>query len=90
MLLYAAWILFRLVIFRPVISPKTVSATDRQRAQNIVKEYGHSALARITLLEDKSYYFSPSGQTVIAYVQAGRGVIALGDPIGPLPIKENP
>ncbi len=85
MLLYAAWILFRLVIFRPVISPKTVSATDRQRAQNIVKEYGHSALARITLLEDKSYYFSPSGQTVIAYVQAGRGVIALGDPIGPLP-----
>ena len=35
------------------------------------------------LLKDKAYYFSPSGQTVIAYVPKGRAAIALGDPIGP-------
>jgi phosphatidylglycerol lysyltransferase len=34
-------------------------------------------------LDDKAYYFSPSGRSVIAYVAKGRGAIALGDPIGP-------
>lgn len=77
-LLYALWMLLRPVIFRS-------GATDaeRQRARAIVEQYGHSSLARFTLLDDKSYYFSPSGQSVIAYVPKGRGAIALGDPIGP-------
>ncbi|HIK43313.1 MAG TPA: DUF2156 domain-containing protein, partial [Leptolyngbyaceae cyanobacterium M65_K2018_010] len=77
-LLYAAWMLFRPVIFRGAASD-----AERQRARAIVEQYGHSSLARFALLEDKSYYFSPSGQTVIAYVAKGRGAIALGDPIGP-------
>jgi phosphatidylglycerol lysyltransferase len=77
-LLYAAWMLFRPVIFRG-----TASEEERQRAQHIVKAHGGSSLARFTLLEDKSYYFSPSGQSVIAYVPKGRGAVALGDPIGP-------
>ncbi len=77
-LAYAAWILFRPVIMRSAASP-----AERQRARAIVERHGHSSLARITLLEDKSYYFSPSGETVIAYMARGRGAIALGDPIGP-------
>lgn len=77
-LLYAAWMLFRPVIYRG-----PANAAERQRARAIVEQYGRSSLARFTLLEDKSYYFSPSGQTVIAYVPKGRGAIALGDPIGP-------
>jgi phosphatidylglycerol lysyltransferase len=77
-LLYAAWMLFRPVIFRG-----TASAAERQRAQIIVEQYGQSSLARFALLDDKSYYFSPSGQSVIAYVPKGRGAVALGDPIGP-------
>ncbi|MBD0336403.1 MAG: DUF2156 domain-containing protein, partial [Cyanobacteria bacterium Co-bin13] len=75
---YAAWMLFRPVIFRG-----TASADERQRAGAIVEQHGRSSLARLALLEDKSYYFSPSGQSVIAYVPKGRGAIALGDPIGP-------
>ncbi|MGA7952346.1 MAG: phosphatidylglycerol lysyltransferase domain-containing protein [Gloeobacterales cyanobacterium] len=55
----------------------------RQRAQAIVEKYGCSSLARFTLLNDKAYYFSPSGKSMIAYVPKGRGAIALGDPIGP-------
>lgn len=78
-LLYALWMLLRPVIFR-----EGATAAERQRAKTIVERYGHSSLARLTLLEDKSYYFSPSGQTVIAYVSKGRGAIALGDPIGPV------
>ena len=60
----------------------TASEDERQRAKAIVEQYGHSSLARMTLFEDKAYYFSPSGQSVIAYVPKGRGAIALGDPIG--------
>ena len=78
-LLYAAWMLFRPVIFR-----RAASEAERQRATNIVEQYGKSSLARFALLEDKSYYFSPSGQSVIAYVPKGRGAVALGDPIGPV------
>ncbi len=77
-LLYAAWMLFRPVIFRG-----EASEAERQRAKAIVEQHGRSSLARFALLEDKSYYFSPSGQTVIAYVAKGQGAIALGDPIGP-------
>jgi phosphatidylglycerol lysyltransferase len=77
-LLYAAWMLFRPVIFRGAASEE-----EQQRAKKIVEKYGRSSLARFALLEDKSYYFSPSGQSVIAYVPRGRGAVALGDPIGP-------
>jgi phosphatidylglycerol lysyltransferase len=41
-------------------------------------------LARFALLDDKFYYFSPLGQSAIAYVPKGRGAVALGDPIGPV------
>ncbi len=78
-LLYAAWMLFRPVIFRGA-----ASEAERQRATAIVEQYGRSSLARLALLNDKSYYFSPSGQSVVAYVAKGRGAIALGDPIGPI------
>ncbi|MBE9181685.1 bifunctional lysylphosphatidylglycerol flippase/synthetase MprF [Oculatella sp. LEGE 06141] len=75
---YGAWMLLR-----PVLLHSDATKRDRQRAQTIVEQYGHSSLARFTLFDDKDYYFSPSGQSVIAYVPKGRGAIALGDPIGP-------
>lgn len=76
---YALWMLLRPVIFRDAATEK-----ERRKATEIIERYGHSSLARLALLPDKSYYFSPSGQTAIAYVPKGRGAIALGDPIGPI------
>lgn len=76
--LYALWMLLRPVWLRSGATPE-----ERQKARAIVEQYGRSSLARFTLLDDKVYYFSPSGRSVIAYVQKGRGAIALGDPIGP-------
>jgi phosphatidylglycerol lysyltransferase len=76
--IYAAFMLLR-----PVLTRQSGSSAERQKATAIVENYGQSSLARMTLLEDKTYYFSPSGQSVIAYVAKGRGAIALGDPIGP-------
>ena len=77
--LSALWMFLRPIILRG--SPATVA--QRQAAKAIVEAYGCSSLAHFTLLEDKAYYFSPSGRSVIAYVPKGRGAIALGDPIGP-------
>ena len=76
-LLYALWMLLR-----PVLIHNEATLDQRQRAKEIVERYGCSSLARFALLDDKSYYFSPSGQSVVAYVPKGRGAIALGDPIG--------
>ncbi|MGB3404047.1 MAG: phosphatidylglycerol lysyltransferase domain-containing protein [Microcoleaceae cyanobacterium] len=72
------------MLLRPVLlRGNPASSEERQRAEEIVTNYGSSSLARFTLFEDKAYYFSPSGQSFIAYVPKGRGAIALGDPIGP-------
>lgn len=77
--LYGIFTLFRPVILRG--SPST--EREKNHAKDIVEKYGRSSLARFTLFEDKSYFFSPSNQTMIAYVTKGRAAIVLGDPIGP-------
>jgi phosphatidylglycerol lysyltransferase len=77
-LLYALFMLTRPVLLRGAIATKG----ERARAREIVEQYGKSSLARFTLFDDKAYYFSPSGKSVIAYVPKGRGAVALGDPIG--------
>ena len=73
-----------IMILRPVLlRGEPAALEERQKAKVIVEQYGRSSLAALTLLNDKSYYFSNSGRSVIAYVPKGRGAIALGDPIGP-------
>ncbi len=71
-----------LMLIRPVLMRQPPSPTERAHAWEIVQAYGHTSLARLTLLNDKLYYFSPGG-SVVAYVVKGRTALALGDPIGP-------
>lgn len=74
-----------LLLLRPVLlrgDPTTAAA--RQHAREIIDQHGQTSLARLSLLKDKAYYFSPSNQTVVAYVAKGRAAISLGDPIGPI------
>ncbi|MBD2434934.1 MULTISPECIES: phosphatidylglycerol lysyltransferase domain-containing protein [Fischerella] len=73
-----------IMLLRPVFLRDSTTLNQRQKAREIVKNYGCSSLAAFALLSDKSYFFSPSHQSVIAYVPKGRGAIALGDPIGPI------
>ena len=70
------------VVIRPVVRPQGASSQERSRAEAIVQAYGHSALARMALFEDKSYWFSPGG-SVVAFAAKGRAAVTLGDPIGP-------
>jgi phosphatidylglycerol lysyltransferase len=76
------------MLLQPVFIRGQTSSSERKRARTIVEQYGCSSLAAFTLLSDKSYYFSPSGLSVIAYVPKGRGAIALGDAIGPKEDRE--
>jgi phosphatidylglycerol lysyltransferase len=71
-----------LMLIRPVLVREPATAVERKKAADIVEHFGRTALARPALFDDKSYFFSPGG-SVIAYAARGRGVMALGDPIGP-------
>ncbi|KJH71920.1 hypothetical protein UH38_09310 [Aliterella atlantica CENA595] len=71
-----------IMLLRPVLLHDRSDAVDRKRAKAIAQEYGQSFLARLALLDDKAYYFSPSGASTISYVAKGHSAIALGDPIG--------
>jgi phosphatidylglycerol lysyltransferase len=70
------------LIVRPVLLRRPATAHERGRARAIVEAHGSSSLARMALLEDKSYHFTPGG-SVIAFVVKNRVALALGDPIGP-------
>ncbi len=78
-LIFALFMLLRPVLLRG----DPANAAERYRARKLIDQYGQSSLARLALLKDKAYYFSPSGKSVVAYVAKGRAAIALGDPIGP-------
>jgi lysyl-tRNA synthetase, class II len=57
-------------------------ADERERAAQLVQASGSDSLAYFALRRDKSYFFSPSGRSFLAYrVVAGTALVA-GDPIG--------
>ena len=63
----------------PVLPPER---DDRERAAGLVQEHGRDSLCYFALRRDKSYFFSPSGRSFLAYrVIAGTALVA-GDPIG--------
>jgi phosphatidylglycerol lysyltransferase len=70
-----------LLLVRPVLVRQPALPAERALAGDIVSAHGRSSLARLTLMNDKGYHFSPGG-SVIAYVVQGRVALALGDPIG--------
>ena len=74
---YALW-----TLLRPVFVRQPATAGERASAQTIIEAHGRSALARLALLPDKSFFFSDGG-SVVAYAVKGRMAVALGDPIGP-------
>lgn len=77
------------MLLRPVLARHGADNAQWRRAKRIAMQYGTTSLTRLALLEDKAFYFSPMGESTIAYVAKGRCAIALGDPIGaPTDTKE--
>ncbi len=71
-----------LALSRPVLLRGSPGVQERERAREIVEAHGQSSLARLTLLPDKAYFFSPGG-SVVAYAVNSGVAVALGDVIGP-------
>jgi lysyl-tRNA synthetase, class II len=55
---------------------------ERVRAEELVQEHGRDSLAYFALRRDKSYFFSPSGRSFLAYRVVGGTALVAGDPIG--------
>jgi phosphatidylglycerol lysyltransferase len=70
-------------IFRPVAAVLIPDTEERNRVINLVHRYGKSTISYFALSEEKSYFFSTSGNSVISYVLQGSTAVVAGDPIGP-------
>jgi lysylphosphatidylglycerol synthetase-like protein (DUF2156 family) len=70
-------------LFRPVIYQFRTHPHERERTKTLISKYGRSSLDFFKYWPDKSYLFSSSGNSVIAYGVAGSYAVVLGDPVGP-------
>jgi lysylphosphatidylglycerol synthetase-like protein (DUF2156 family) len=55
---------------------------ERERAAELVQAHGSDSLAYFALRRDKSYFFSPSGRSFLAYRVVGGTALVAGDSIG--------
>ena len=75
---YAGFALFRPVVYRFRSLPH-----ERELATEIVTKYGRSSLDFFKLWPDKSYFFSPTRKSFLAYSVANNFAVVLADPVGP-------
>lgn len=59
-----------------------IACREDVQARKIVERYARSSFDSLKLWPPKSYFFSPSGQCVIAYAVANNIAVSLGDPVG--------
>ncbi|HEX5000657.1 MAG TPA: phosphatidylglycerol lysyltransferase domain-containing protein [Terriglobia bacterium] len=71
-----------IALFRPVVYRYRIQPHEQDRARGLVQHYGRASLDYFKVWPDKSYFFSPSGESFIAYRVAGGVALALGDPVG--------
>lgn len=67
---------------RPLAEHVRQSVRDRSHAERLVREHGTDSLSFFALRRDKSYFFSPSGRSFLAYRVVGGTALVSGDPIG--------
>jgi len=69
------------LLFRPLVA-RGATRGDRERARELVREYGSDTLAYFDLHEGKSYFFSRDGRAMIAYAYMGGYALVSADPVG--------
>ncbi len=77
-LAYGVW-----QLLRPVLSAHQCARDERERAAEVVRHYGCLSTAHFALGYDKSYFWSKSRRSLIAYRVTWGVALALADPIGP-------
>jgi phosphatidylglycerol lysyltransferase len=64
--------------------PATATHQDRAEVEAIVMRYGRAPVDYFKTWPDKSYFFSSSRASVVAYGVAWSVAVSLGDPVGPV------
>jgi phosphatidylglycerol lysyltransferase len=70
-------------LFRPVVYIFRTHPHERARATTIVEKYGRHAMDYFKLWQDKSYFFSATGNSFLAYRVGNNFAVVLADPVGP-------
>jgi phosphatidylglycerol lysyltransferase len=70
-------------LFRPVAAVFFPDHAACERVNKLVRCYGKNSISYFAVDEEKSYFFSESGRSVISYVLQGSTAVVAGDPIGP-------
>jgi lysyl-tRNA synthetase class 2 len=68
---------------RPYSERARQSAEERKLVRKLVRAHGQDSLAFFSLRRDKSYFFSPTRRSFLAYKVVGGSALVSGDPIGP-------
>lgn len=76
-------VVFLYLLFRPLVRNRSPERAAQDRAREIVRRWGSDTLAYFALRDDKSYFFSADGQSVIAYAYVRGYAMVAADPIGP-------
>jgi lysyl-tRNA synthetase, class II len=67
---------------RPISQRVRQSTDDRRLVRKLVRSHGDDSLAFFSLRRDKSYFFSPTRMSFIAYKVVGGCALVSGDPVG--------
>lgn len=70
-------------IFHPIVYQFHTLPQERAAARKILENYGRCSLDFFKLWPDKSYFFSHSRNSFLAYRVANNFAIVLADPVGP-------
>jgi len=70
-------------LFRPVFYRLRTLPEERAEATRILESHGRSALDPFKLTHDKTFFFSESGASFIAYRVSRGFAVTLADPVGP-------
>lgn len=83
-LMTAATFIYALyAVFRPVLYQFRTHPHEIEQAREILDQYGRSSQDFFKARPDKSYFFSPDGQSFLAYRVGRHFAVVLGDPVGP-------
>lgn len=70
-------------ILRPVLSARRLHRDEHARARAVVATHGAGTAAHFALAADKSYFWSATGASLLAYRLIHGVALVLADPVGP-------
>src|SRR4029079_239458 len=71
------------LLYRPVKYRFRAKPRDRARAAGVLAEHGRTTQDFFKIWPDKSFFFSESGRSFVAFAVGNNFAVVLGDPSGP-------